>query len=318
MYKRISFTHGMINIVQSILIIGAFGLLIFFLGWIIAGTTGGFWALMVWMMAILFIPNVSALSVLKLYHAQKLEYVEVPGLYEMIRQLSCKAEIPHVPSLYYIPSSSMIAFTAGSGENHVVALSDGLLRLLTKQEISAVLAHELAHIKHNDIWLMQVSDVASRVACYLSYAAQLLFILAIPYWVLSDDSFPFVLLIVLASIPLLNTLMQLSLSRTREYSADYEAAIMTGNPKALASALNKINRMEKGLFYQLFNPFRKDDDPSLLRSHPPTQKRIEKLLKMEKEMSLKQRAPETVSFKYPQSIPRVIIRPRRHFSGVYW
>ncbi len=265
-----------LNYLQSFIVIFGTAILIAIAAALIYGSMGVILALTLWFLLIILIPIVNPRSVLKIYKAKKLSYDQVPALYEMIYSLSKKAKLEYPPKLFYIQSDSSLAFSTGTKGDSAIALSDALFKILNKEEIYGVLAHEISHIKNNDIWLMQITDTASKVASLVAYTGQILLLLLVPFIDIFNLSF-WVTLLVFVLIPPFSILMQLSLSRIREYGADLDSAILTQNPRFLISALKKLDYIEENIFNQLFNPFSKSSEPSILRTHPSTKKRIQRL-----------------------------------------
>jgi heat shock protein HtpX len=181
--------------------------------------------------------------VLRLHRARELTPAEAPALHTMLEELSAKAEIP-TPRLYLIPETQPNAFATGRSPRYgVVALTEGLVQLLDRRELRGVIAHELAHIKNRDILL---SSVAAAAATTITYVAQALSLGSLfGGGAQSDDeeggNASGGLLLALVA-PLAATLIQLGISRSREYLADETGARLTGDPEALALALLKLEQ----------------------------------------------------------------------------
>jgi heat shock protein HtpX len=222
--------------------------------------------------------------VLRMYRAQEVGPADAPGLYSLVRELSMRANLP-APRVFVIPDDSPNAFATGrSPEKGVVAVTRGLLQALNRDELAGVIAHELAHIKNRDTLVM---SIAATVGGSLSMLAELTF------WSMlfggseseEGDAAGGLAGIILAPVAAL--LVQMAISRTREYEADATAARITGQPMALASALQKIARigrqvpMETGsagaAHLLISNPFRVEALSRLLSTHPPVEKRVERL-----------------------------------------
>jgi heat shock protein HtpX len=151
------------------------------------------------------------------------------------------------------------------------------------RELAGVLAHELSHVRNGDLSVMALADAMTRFTQILSYLAIFLAIFNLPAWLLGDVDMPFLGLLLLYLAPSIGSLLQLALSRTREYDADTEGAELTGDPRALASALDKLERYQGSFWEDLMFPVptRRIPQPSLLRTHPPTEERIRRLLELE-------------------------------------
>ncbi|NOZ37230.1 MAG: M48 family metalloprotease, partial [Gammaproteobacteria bacterium] len=148
------------------------------------------------------------------------------------------------------------------------------------RETIGVLAHEISHIQNNDMWVMGIADMFSRLTSMLSLFGQLLLLLNLPLIIFSAVSINWMAILILIFAPSLSALAQLGLSRTREYDADLNAARLTGDPEGLARALLKIERQQGSFMERIFLPGRRIPDPSLLRTHPPTDERVRRLMEL--------------------------------------
>jgi heat shock protein HtpX len=267
--------------IQSVLLISGMGGLLAICGWIIAGGEGVVWALLTGCLSLLFAPRVSPWLTLRMYGAVPLRPHDVPALYRVLDLISERAGLPRRPALYYVPSRMLNAFAVGRREEAAIAVTDGLLRRLTLRELAGVLAHEVSHVRNNDLWIMSLADVMNRVTAAMSLAGMILLFLSLPVLLLEGNMTLWLLVGLLLFAPTLAGLLQLALSRTREYDADLDAAGLTGDPRGLASALDKLERYEGGLLETLFLPGRRIPHPSLLRTHPDTRERIRRLLALE-------------------------------------
>jgi heat shock protein HtpX len=272
------FTHRLANLFETAIIMAALFCLLILIAWLFAGTTGILFVCIAGVPALIFGGAQAGRLVLRMYRAKPLTYHSSPDLVELIEELARRAELPEKPQLFYIPSTAPLAFSVGLGSCGAIALSDGLLRLLSWREIAGVVAHEVSHISGRDIKVMGVADVASRLVSAISFAGQMLIIVNLPLYLLGDVRLPWIPLIVMLLAPMLMTLLQLALSRSREYEADRAAAHLTGDPLGLASALESMERFQHQQLRRLFLPYGKVEVPSILRTHPGTATRIERLV----------------------------------------
>lgn len=271
--------HRLTNLIQSFLLLGGLGALMGLLGWTIGGATVATVAVAAVVALYWLNPAVSPHWLLRLYRAQSIDQRRAPVLIAVLAELARRAELPRAPDLYYLPSDVMNAFAVGNRNAAAIALSDGLLRRLNMRELAAVMAHEISHIRHDDVRLMGFADVASRMTHTLALVGALLVLVNVPLIVLGAVTISWSAIVVLIAAPAVSALLQLALSRTREYHADAGAADLTGDPAALASALAKMERVQGGLFERVLWPQkRRPTEPSALRSHPPTSERINRLL----------------------------------------
>jgi heat shock protein HtpX len=224
---------------------------------------------------------------LAMYRAQPVTREELPRVYQVVERLTQKIGIP-MPKIYVIPTDSPNAFATGRNPSHAsVAVTQGILNLLNDEELEGVLAHELGHVNNRDIL---ISSVAATVAGAITMLASM------GRWAMffggmggRDDrdrggGLGAILMLILA--PIAATLIQLAVSRSREYQADASGAHYTGNPYALASALSKLDAYSRRLPMQatpstahlfIIQPLLGMNFGSLFSTHPPIAKRIERL-----------------------------------------
>lgn len=225
----------------------------------------------------LFTPKVAPGVLLRIFRARKIRYPEAPAIYRTLYYLSKKAGLISPPELYYIPSPKPLAFTTGDTEKSGIAVSSGLLSTLTNDEIAGVLAHELSHIANSDVQVMWFALIMNRATGFLSMMGQVLFVLNLPLIFFSGMSISWLLIVLLVFAPTLGYLIQLTLSRVREYSADMGAAELLGTPEPLISALVKIEYGQMPLFGNLFFRRQETNTSSFFMTHPPTEERIKRL-----------------------------------------
>ncbi len=269
------------NFLQSVLLVtGMLGLLAA-MGWSLTGSDGLLWLMLLGSLFLLLGPKVSPRLVLRLHQARPLSPYEAPGLFRIVSTLAKRAQLPGLPNLYYVPSRVVNAFAVGGRNDAALGLTDGLLRTLNQEELAGVLAHEVSHIRNNDLWVMGLADGVSRVTGTLSWIGQLMLLFNLPMLMMDAYQFPWLLVLLLISAPTASALLQLALSRTREFEADLDAARLTGNPRGLARALAKMERIQKGWLQRIFPVGHRVPSLSLFRTHPETEERIQRLLELE-------------------------------------
>ncbi len=273
--------HKLNNALQSLLIVAGMAGLLALLGWLIAGTEGVIWAVVAAAVAVVLGPRVSPGLVLRLYRARPIAPWQAPQLYAVTEALARRAGIADPPRLFYVPTRLLNAFAVGTREEAAIAVTDGLLRALNTRELAGVLAHEISHIRHNDMWVMGLADVFSRLTLLMSQGGLLLMLLLLPAALVGGVEVSLAAVFLLLAAPTVSTLLQLGLSRTREHDADLGAVELTGDPRGLASALDKLERYQGGWFERIFMPGRRLPEPAWLRTHPPTEERIRRLLSLE-------------------------------------
>ena len=222
------------------------------------------------------------------YRAQPVTREQAPRIYGIIERLTQKTQLP-MPKIYVIPTESPNAFATGRNPNHAsVAVTQGILGLLNDDEMEGVLAHELGHVRNRDIL---ISSVAATIAGAITIAARMFGWAAMfgGYGGRDDrdrggGALGALFMLILA--PIAATLIQLAISRSREYQADETGAHITGNPYALASALQKLDAYSRRVPMQatpstahlfIIQPLLGINFASLFSTHPPTAKRIERL-----------------------------------------
>ncbi|MBE9052364.1 M48 family metalloprotease [Nostocales cyanobacterium LEGE 11386] len=269
------------------------GLLIAISYWVIGGTGGLIIGIGLAAATNLFSWYQSDKIALRVYRAQPVSEAQAPGLYRMVRKLSDRANIP-MPGVYIVPSQTANAFATGRDPEHAaVAVTEGILNILPEDELEGVIAHELTHITNRDT-LTQA--VAATIAGAVSFLAQMV---SYSLWFGGAGSRdgdrggnPLGILLTVILAPLAATIIQLAISRTREFSADAGAAKLTGNPRALARALQRLEATAKQLPLNanpafepllIINPISGKFLGNLFSSHPATAARVEELLKLEQQ-----------------------------------
>ena len=221
--------------------------------------------------------------VLRMYNAQEVTEAELPDLYRLVRQLTQQAGLP-MPRLYIIPDDSPNAFATGRNPSHAaVAVTEGILKLLSWEELSGVIAHELGHVKNRDIL---IQTIAATIGAAITYLAHFGFL----FGGRSDDRegggsiVGMILMMILA--PLAAAIIQMAISRSREYIADETGAHICGHPMWLAGALDKLRRGVDAVPMQaeqatahmfIVKPFSGGGIANLFSTHPPIEERIERL-----------------------------------------
>jgi len=279
------------NMIKTGLLLGALTGLLMLIGGSFGGQQGVVIAF-IFAMAINFVSYwFSDKIVLRMYNAQAVSENEAPELYAMVKNLALKASMP-MPRVYIIPGDTPNAFATGRNEQHaVVAVTEGILRILGKDELEGVLAHELTHIRNRDILIGSIAATLAGAIVMLANMAQ---------WAAmfggagrDDDEgggsniVGLILMAVLA--PIAATLIQMAISRSREYLADAGGARISGKPYGLAGALEKLSLASQTMPMKanpstahmfIVNPLTGRSLMNLFSTHPPIEERIARLRSM--------------------------------------
>jgi len=299
------------NTLQTALLLGAMALLAGYLGWALLGADGIVAAALFAVFALAFAPQASPRMLLRLSGARALAPEQAPGLYRLLHTLSERAGLERAPRLFYLPTRVLNAFAVGRRDDAAITLTDGLLHRLEGREIAGVLAHELAHVRSNDVWVMTLADLVGRITGTLSFFGLALLFVWLPISLFSGNGLPLLPILAMIFAPTISAMLQLALSRTREYDADLAAVELTGDPRGLASALNTLEKLQGGWMERLFM----SRAPSWLRSHPRTDERIQRLLSLERAQPM-DLADWTADPFFGR--PRVERAPRWHWSGLWY
>ena len=234
--------------------------------------------------------------VLKRYNAIPVDESNAHGLYEIVSRLTQKANLP-MPKIYIIPEEVPNAFATGRNPSHAaVAVTEGLLKILNENEIEGVLAHELSHVRHYDILTGSVAAILAGAIAMLANFAKVGGIAGQSGGSRRGGGNAIVMLALAILMPIAATIIQMAISREREYKADKGAAYLTGHPEWLASALRKLesysnsyimqNASEQSAHMFIVNPFGSLTNKLgvLFRTHPSTSDRIAELERLEQEI----------------------------------
>ncbi|MGH2964557.1 MAG: zinc metalloprotease HtpX [Solirubrobacterales bacterium] len=277
--RRSNFAAGL----RTTILMAALGGLLVAIGYAIGGVGGatGFLAIALLLNFIFF--WFSDKIALRSAGAKPISESEAPQLYQMVRELTTRADLP-MPSLYVIPSDQPNAFATGRNPNHAaVAVTSGITKLLSEDELRGVISHELGHVRNRDIL---TTSIASAMGSAITWIAYMLL------WFGGDDDSPVGLVANLALFllaPISASLIQLAISRQREYSADATGAQICGNPESLASALLRLEEGAKAMPMQvnqateplyIVKPFSGGGVARLFSTHPPIEERVRRLRQM--------------------------------------
>jgi len=276
------------NFFKTVFLLTALTLLLVFVGRLLGGQQGMVIALVLGAVMNLGAYWFSDKLVLAMYRAKPLSESEAPQVYQIVQRLAQKSGMP-LPKLYWIPSEAPNAFATGRSPQHaVVAVTQGIMNLLNEEELEGVLGHELSHVKHRDILIASVAaTIAGAISTLTSWARWGLMFGGGRRDSRNGETHPLVLLVMLIVAPFAALLIQLAVSRSREFHADEGGASLTGNPLYLASALRKLEAGVKRIpmaeatpttaHLFIVNPLRGGGFVKLFSTHPPVEERIERL-----------------------------------------
>ena len=276
----------MFNLMKTAILMAAITALFMAIGSVLGGQQGMALALLIALGMNFFSYWFSDKLVLKMYNAQEVDQTSAPQFYAMVRDLAQRAQLP-MPRVYLIQEDAPNAFATGRNPEHAaVAATTGILQVLSERELRGVMAHELAHVKHRDIL---ISTVSATMAGAISMLANFAMFFG------GRDSEgrpanPIAGILVMLLAPLAASLIQMAISRAREFEADRGGAEISGDPQALASALQKIQHYAQAIPMQaaqrhpetaqmmIMNPLSGGGLRGLFSTHPATQERVERLL----------------------------------------
>ncbi len=280
----------MFNLAKTAILMAAITALFVVVGGMLGGEQGLFMALLIAIGMNFFSYWFSDTMVLKMTNAQQVDERSAPQLYALVQELADKAGLP-MPKVFVIEEDAPNAFATGRNPEHAsVAATTGILRVLSSRELRGVMAHELAHVKHRDIL---ISTVAATMAGAISALANLA-MFAGGRNSEGRQGNPLASLLVMFLAPLAASLIQMSISRAREYEADRGGAEISADPEALAQALQKIHAYSQGTPFQaierhpetaqmmIINPLTAGGVAQLFSTHPPMEERVARLISMAK------------------------------------
>jgi len=276
------------NRLRTAILLGGLTGLLMLVGGMFGGRTGVIIAFSVAVMMNFASYWFSDRIVLSLYRARPVTEQEAPKLYGLVRELSLRAGLP-MPRVSVIPGKTPNAFATGRDEHHaVIAVTEGILDLLSRDELAGVLSHELTHVKNRDILIGSIAATLAGAVMLLANMARWAAIFGVGGD--DDDGGGIIGLLVTAIVaPIAAMMIQMAVSRSREYMADEGGARISGNPEGLASALEKLSQTSRRapmkanpstahLF--IVNPLKPQSMATLFSTHPPIEKRIERLHRM--------------------------------------
>jgi heat shock protein HtpX len=278
------------NIIKTGLLLGALTGLLMLIGGYFGGKSGVVIAFIFAMVINFGAYWFSDKLILRMYHAQEVSESEAPDLYRIVKNLALKAGLP-MPKVYIVPGDTPNAFATGRNEGHaVVAVTEGILRMLNKEELEGVLAHELTHIKNKDMLIGSIAATLAGAIVMLANMAQWAAIFGGSSRDSDEEGGGVIGLILMAILaPIAATIIQMAISRSREYLADAGGAKVSGKPYGLAGALEKLSKASQAIpmaanpstaHMFIVNPLTGKSLMNLFSTHPPIEERIARLRSM--------------------------------------
>lgn len=318
MKQEVVGSHDTRNWIHTMMLLASMLLLLALLGWLIWGRAGILWALLLGAGSLIFGQRGSMQLVLRMYRARPLATQEAHRLYQILGALTERAELTNVPTLYYIPSRMMNAFAVGTRRDAAIGLTDGLLRNLNLRELTGVLAHEMSHIRNNDMRAMRIADVVTQITNLFSTFGKFLLLLNLPLILMGSYAISWWVILLLIIAPTLSGLLQLALSRTREFDADLDAVQLTHDPIGLMNALQKLEYQSTNIWQQILFPGRGVPGPSIFRTHPHTKDRIARLQQLSTEEYQPILPPLETPLVLPGNFVRVTRRPSWRMMSLWY
>ncbi|WP_424193105.1 zinc metalloprotease HtpX [Ampullimonas aquatilis] len=278
----------MFNYLKTAILMAAITALFMMIGAMMGGRSGMLLALGFALVSNFFAYWFSDKMVLRMYNAQEVDATTAPQFYNMVQALSQRAGLP-MPRVYLINEAQPNAFATGRNPEHAaVAATTGILQLLSEREMRGVMAHELAHVKHRDILISTISaTMAGAISALANFAM---------FFGGRDEegrpANPIAGILVALLAPLAASLIQMAISRAREFEADRGGAEISGDPKSLANALQKIHHYAQGITLptaeanpataqmMIMNPLHGGGLKNLFSTHPATEERVARLMQM--------------------------------------
>ena len=307
--------HRFRNLAQELLMLLGLAVVLGAVAWLLTGLAGLLWVLVTVLLLGALRPRVPTAWILSMYQAQPLPRWAAPRLHEVVDVLAVRAGLHRRPQVFYIASPTANAFVVGRQDDAALALTDGLVRLLDGPDLTGVLAHEISHLHHGDPSVMSLSDLVARLAQWMSWVGLWSVVVSLPLAVGRGSLVPLLLSLLLVAVPSVVTLMQLAMSRAREYDADLEAVALTGDPEGLARALIVLENSDGQIWERILVGRSGGPDPLLLRTHPGTEQRVHRLRALTARPS---RRPVARNHEVTVPYPPVTQRPRLRRTGIWW
>ncbi len=258
---------------QTLGYVGGSAALLLLAAWIVFGLTGAVLLLLVAAAVLAFQDRIPVHAILRVRGARPIAHHEAPDLHVMVTHLARRAGLLRAPALFYLPRRQPEAFTVASGDDAAIAVSQGLLDLLDQDELAGVLAHEVSHVRAGDTRLLSLVQSMRQLTGTVVLYGLLAVVLSVLGLFPAVSPFAPLLLVV----PGMSVAAAMAVSRTREFDADLGAAALVGDPRPLARALWKLERLQRGLS-GLFGVRLRAIVPRSLQTHPPTPERVDRLL----------------------------------------
>jgi len=272
------------NTIKLVFLLASMTGILILVGSLVAGRLGALGALVVAAVMNFGSYWYSDSLILKMYQAREVSETQAPEVYAAVKSLAARAQLP-MPKVYTIPEASPNAFATGRDENHAaVAVTDGIVKILNRQELEGVIAHELSHIRNRDTLIASITATMAGAIVMVATVAKW----GVLFGSDTGEGSSLVAIVTAVVAPIAATIIQMAVSRSREYLADEGGAQVAGSPYGLASALGKLAKASRSVPLDanpstahifIVNPLSNTFVMNLFSTHPPVEKRIERLLK---------------------------------------
>lgn len=279
------------NALQHLLLLAGLALLLAIPGYLLAGSFGVIWAFGLVALTLYLSGRLPPRLALARTRAGLLRRHQAPELYRVLDLLYRRAGLGGEPQLFLVPTADLNAFAVGDAREGGIAITAGLTRTLDLHQLAGVLAHEVSHLRHGDTRVMSMAATMTRLTIWGAFLVQLGLVLMLPMVLAGELRMPWLELLLVAFAPSTSTLLQLALSRNREFTADLEAAALTRDPASLAAALQVLERHQGLWLTSLLLGQKPPGWFQLLQTHPPTEERIRRLLALAEQQPPRRPSP---------------------------
>ncbi|SHO44003.1 zinc metalloprotease HtpX [Desulfopila aestuarii] len=268
------------NFLHTVVLLAVMAAVTGLAAYMVAGWDGVWMALLVTGVPLVISGTMDTERLLRTKGVRPLSRFTSPNLYRVTEEISRRAGLSRIPQLFCEPSRAMNAYATGDSDNPVIVFTDTLLRNLDLREIAGIVGHEIAHIKNNDLKVIALADRVRRITGVISAFGQIVLLLTMPLALTGQVELPMVPVLFIIFAPTVAMILQMALSRTREFEADLVSCELTRDPAGMAHALYKLEKYHRSYLRNLIFSAWTYMAPSWLQTHPPTAQRINKIMEL--------------------------------------